>query len=512
MRIFSSAIVLMILVSILAPVAAAPPEEKMVKVLIGFKDKPDAALVQAYGGQGKYQYSIIPAIAANMPERAINNLRNHPNIAYIEDDIQVHALGEVLPWGVDRIDADIVWGSDGVPQTAIGANTGAGVKIAVIDTGIDSDHPDLYANVKGGINFVSAPAWKPAIPSKWDDDNGHGTHVAGTIAAMDNDIGVIGVAPDASLYGVKVLDRTGGGYLSDVVAGIDWAITSNMDIITMSLGASSSTETMKAACDNAYAAGIVIVAAAGNDYGASVSYPAAYDSVIAVSATDSNDNLASYSNVGPQVELAAPGTSVYSTYKGGAYATLSGTSMATPHVTGVAALVIASNVAEYLDNPDAIRAQLTSTAEDLGPTGFDVSFGYGLVDAENAAPPGTVSPPPEEPPTPTPAGDEMHISDITMSINSKTAGKNTFTWADAAVTIFDGEGIQVVGAQVSGDWSGVTSDSDTGTTPADGTVTLLSDRVKLAEGTFTFTVTDVVLTGWEYNASANAVDSGIIPL
>jgi len=595
-------IIFSIILSFSIPVGATTERKS---VIIVFKNAPDAELIKAHGGDIKYQYDIIPGIAVNMPTAALKGLKNNPNIAYIEDDIQVHALGEVLPWGVNRIDADKVWGSDGVPQTDTGANTGAGVTIAVIDTGIDADHSDLYANVKGGINFVSIHPRKPADPDKWDDDNGHGTHVAGTIAAMDNDFGVIGVAPGASLYGVKVLDRYGSGYLSDVVAGIDWAKNNNMDIITMSLGASLDVQAMEDACDNAYAAGVVIVAAAGNDDGGAVSFPAAYNSVIAVSATDSSDNLASYSNVGQQVELAAPGSSIYSTYKGDIYATMSGTSMATPHVTGVVALVIASN-AEYRDNPYAVRAQLTSTAEDLGTASWDASFGYGLVDADEAAPPATTIPD-DTPPvisnvatsditdtsatitwttdeasdsvvnygtstalgtieldsamvsghsvtltgltpktiyyyevestdssentatddndgeyytftttsdTPSP-GNEMHIASIDMSTVTKPAGRNDFTWATATVTIVDSTGIHVEGAQVTGIWSELTSDTDEGITESDGTVTLRSDSEKnLASGTFTFTVTGVYLADWTYNATANAeyYDSITVPV
>lgn len=578
-------IIFSIILSFSIPVGATTERKS---VIVVFKNAPDAGLIRAHGGDIKYQYDIIPGIAVNMPVNALRGLQNHPNIAYIEDDIQVHAQVEILPWGVDRIDADKVWDSDENTQTDTNANTGAGVKIAVLDTGIDADHPDLIANVKGGISFVSNPR-------KWDDDNGHGTHVAGTIAAMDNDIGVIGVAPDASLYGVKVLDRYGSGYLSDVIAGIDWAKNNNMDIITMSLSTVTHVSTFEVACDNAYAAGVVIVAAAGNGDGDDpVNYPAAYDSVIAVSATNIYDSLASYSNVGPQVELAAPGTNVLSTYKGGIYGTMSGTSMATPHVTGVAALVIASDT-DYLDNPVAVRAQLTLTAEDLGTAGRDSSFGYGLIDAENATPPATTTPDITSPVisyvttsditdtnatitwttdeasdsvvnygtstalgtiesdsamvsvhsvtlkgltpetiyhyevestdssdntatdnnnseyytftttasgTP-PPGNEMHISEISMSTDNRTAGRNVFTWALATVTVVDSNNNQVSGAQVTGTWSGLTLDSDLATTGTDGEVTVRSDSVKGASGTYTFTVNDIVLADWKYDDSAN---------
>jgi subtilisin family serine protease len=267
---------------------------------------------------------------------------------------------QTLPWGVDRIDADLV------------SLTGEGIKVAVLDTGIDKDHPDL--SVAGGVNFV--PKGLKLDSTKWDDDNGHGTHVAGTIAALDNTVGVVGVAPGVSLYAVKVLDRRGSGSLTWVINGINWAVQNDMDVISMSLSTDSDYSQLKTACQNAYNAGIVIVAAAGND-GSKVDYPAAYSTVVAVSATDSNDNIASFSNRGSEIEVAAPGVSIPSTWKDGAYNTISGTSMACPHVTGVAALILDSNPSSSVTS---VRTALHN-AEDLGTTGWDQYYGFGLVDA-----------------------------------------------------------------------------------------------------------------------------------
>ena len=269
-----------------------------------------------------------------------------------------------LPWGVDRVDADLALGN------------GAGVKVCVVDTGIDKDHLDLQANIVGGKNFVANG--RLVDPTKWNDDNGHGTHVAGTIAAVDNTIGVVGVAPQASLLAAKVLNRQGSGYISDVVAGVDYCVQQGADVISMSLGTSSDVQSVHDAMDAAYNAGALLVAAAGNDYGGPVSFPAAYDSVIAVSATDSNNQLAAFSNVGPKVELTAPGVNIFSTWNDGLYKTISGTSMATPHVSGVAALAIEANPG--LDAV-GIRTLLQTTANDLGEAGRDNSFGFGLVDA-----------------------------------------------------------------------------------------------------------------------------------
>lgn len=365
-------IISLLLFSAFATAAGNQPEK--VRVFIEFKGKPDTSAVHLAGGKVLHSYEILDnVLAVEVPVTALQGLLLNPNVVGVEFDAEVQASGkpapsqpaQSLPWGVDRIDADST------------NSTGAGVTVCVVDTGIDKDHPDLQANIVGGRNFVA----KGAIvdPSKWDDDNGHGTHVAGTIAAVDNTIGVVGVAPSASLLAAKVLNRQGSGYMSDVIAGIDYCVQNGAKVVSMSLGTNTDVQAVHDAVDAAYAGGVLLVAAAGNDYGGAVSYPAAYDSVVAVSATDSADNLASFSNTGPEVELAAPGVSILSTYKGDGYATLSGTSMATPHVSGVAALAMEAN--PLMTNTE-IRALLQSTADDLGAVGKDDFFGYGLVDAE----------------------------------------------------------------------------------------------------------------------------------
>jgi len=233
-------------------------------------------------------------------------------------------------------------------------------------------------NVAGGVNFVARG--RKANSDAWADDNGHGTHVAGIIAAADNAIGVVGVAPEAELYGVKVLNSQGSGWLSDVIAGIEWCPDNRMNVVNMSLGASSGSTLLEQACRNAADAGILLVAAAGNE-GAPVIYPAAYSSVIAVAATDSADRVASWSNKGPQVELSAPGVDVRSTWIGSGYATHSGTSMAAPHVAAVCALLLGRS--DPLPPPDP-RQVLQATADDLYSLGRDTTSGFGLVDAEEA--------------------------------------------------------------------------------------------------------------------------------
>ncbi|MCE5238536.1 S8 family peptidase [bacterium] len=359
--------------------AAAPAEAGPAARIVVFKAGAATAtarrdMVRAAGGEAGVDLALIRGLSAGLTPAAERALGANPNVLRIDPDVIVTASPgkptkptptpqppQVQPWGVDRIDAEVAR-AQGV--------TGAGVKVAVLDTGIQADHPDLAANVKGGANFVSTPPWKPANASKWADDNGHGTHVAGIIAAVDNTIGVVGVAPQASLYAVKALDKSGSGYLSWIIAGLQWCGANGIQVVNMSLGTASDVQSFHDACDQAHALGIKLVAAAGNE-NAAVSYPAAYASVIAVAAVDRTDTRAWFSNFGPQIAVAAPGVDVFSTYLGSAYQTLSGTSMAAPHATGTLAL-----------KPDV---SLTNTADDLLPAGFDVYTGYGLVDAEKAA-------------------------------------------------------------------------------------------------------------------------------
>jgi len=319
----------------------------------------------------------LPSKAA---ERAVAGLAG---VKRVEPDLVVRALAkpaprqpaQVLPWGVDRVNADAVWSS----------YTADPVKVAVVDTGIDTGHPDLIGNLKGGMSAVPYTA-------SYNDDNGHGSHVAGTIAAANNSIGVIGVAPAADLYAVKVLDRHGSGYLSDIIDGLQWVVAHDIDVVNMSLGTSVYSASFDSAVQQTVASGVVVVAAAGNSgpYANSVGYPAKFAGVIAVSATDSSNIIASFSSRGSQVDLAAPGVSVYSTYKRQSYATLSGTSMASPHVAGVAALVLTSPIgADDLDgdgawDPNEVERRLERTAQDLGAAGFDTNYGNGLVRADVA--------------------------------------------------------------------------------------------------------------------------------
>ncbi|MEM4601580.1 MAG: S8 family peptidase, partial [Desulfurococcaceae archaeon] len=268
---------------------------------------------------------------------------------------------------------------------------GAGVQVAVVDTGIDYAHKDLQGSVAYCIVSLrnSKTYYRGTNLKNCADPNGHGTHVAGIIAARLNSIGVVGVAPKTSLYAVRVLDASGSGYVSDVAKGIVEAAKGpdnvvgtedDADVISMSLGGPAS-QILQDAVKYAYESGAVLVAAAGNEGAPNPSYPANYPEVIAVGAVDSNYTLASWSNRYPDV--VAPGVKIYSTYKNGGYRSLSGTSMACPHVSGAVALVQALRVAAGLSKltPEDVSELIKSTAIDLGEEGYDEMYGSGLIDA-----------------------------------------------------------------------------------------------------------------------------------
>jgi len=280
---------------------------------------------------------------------------------------QMTALSETIDWGLQAF---------GVPQ--VWAKTrGGGVRVAVLDTGIDANHPDLKGAVVAMRDFSGS--LEGAV-----DRQGHGTHVAGTIAARQNQQGVVGVAPQCQLLVGKVLGDDGAGSEQSVAAGIHWAVSQRADIISMSLGSSRASRRIGEAVEAANRAGVFLITAAGNEGRPdSINFPARRRETIAVAATNRSGQATSFSSRGPQVDIAAPGEDILSTWPGGRYARLSGTSMATPFVSGVVALLLAAERrprAPALRDVKWLREQLARTAVDAGPPGKDNALGWGLID------------------------------------------------------------------------------------------------------------------------------------
>src|SRR5688572_23207114 len=281
-------------------------------VIVGFNDTPGAsarALISAAGGSVRHSFRHIRAISANLPEAAVAALRNNPNVAYVDENITLVPLGtrQVVDWGVAKIDAPGAW--------ALGFR-GQNVKVGIFDSGIDVDHPDL--TVAGGIDLVGDG-------NGLDDCNGHGTHVAGIVAARDGARHTVGVAPGAQLYSMRLADCAwAGGTLAKMIQGLEWAIDNGMDVINMSFGfgiQGVSVPTLippsasaDAAFAKAYDAGIVLIAASGNSSTPYVGYPASHPDVVAVGATDDQDMIASFSQTGSDQEVTAPGVSNLASY------------------------------------------------------------------------------------------------------------------------------------------------------------------------------------------------------
>ncbi|WP_243700356.1 S8 family peptidase [Halorussus pelagicus] len=333
-----------------------------VEVNVGFRGGQGRSAVATAASNVVRKFNSLDIMTVKMNAKAAKALARRQNIRYVEKNGTVHAHAQTLPWGIDRVDADVAHSN---------GETGNGADIAILDTGIDSDHPDLQANLGTGKDFSGK--------GTWEDGDGHGTHCAGIANAVNNSEGVVGVSTEATLHAGKVLGDDGSGSFADVAAGIEWAADQGYDVASLSLGASSGTSTLKDAIDYAHNNGVLVVSSAGNSGPCSdcVGYPAAYSNALAVSSTDEDDSLSSFSSTGSQIELAAPGGSVYSTYTNGGYSTLSGTSMSCPHVSGAAAQLMANGAS----NTEA-RQTLKNTAEDIGLTSNEQ--GAGLLDVEAA--------------------------------------------------------------------------------------------------------------------------------
>lgn len=475
---------------------ARPVKER--DVIIQYKSHPrvaDENHVRNRGGKVKRRLWLVPAVAARVPESALAELALNANVLAIEPDVEVSINDQELDnvWGVARI---------GGGDAHNGGHTGTDVRVAVLDTGIDYTHPELAACVAGGWDFVN----NDADPM---DDHGHGTHIAGTIAAPDDGYGVVGLAPGAELYALKVLGANGSGSFSSVLAAIQWCIENGIQVTNNSYGSAGHPGSIvEQAFANATAAGIVMVAAAGNSgnsagTGDNVNYPARFPSVIAVAATTSSDVRASFSCTGPDLELAAPGQAIYSTLRGGGYGTMSGTSMACPHVVGAAAVLVGAGVTDVAD----VRFLLAMSSVDLGPAGVDSLYGYGLIDVAVALttvdgpPPVDPPPPPDDDPPPLPEDDPPPptLASVDWIDYAPYGGKKNNVSLSVAVALIDENGAPLADALVTVRINRGRKLAYAGDAVTDSNGLAIFNIVKAGKGRYVTTVLDVFAAEYEWD-------------
>lgn len=343
-----------------AQATGSPATAHYIVVLKNAVDSQTVANLHAarYGANVDNVWSVaLHGYSAVIPNDRVAALRADQNVSYVVPDGVATATAQTLPWGVDKVDADL-------SSTLAGNGSGAitNVDAYVIDTGIDTSHPDL--NVVEFRSFTGGPK---------TDCNGHGSHVAGTIGAKDDANGVVGVAPGIRLHAIKVLGCSGSGSWSSVINGINYvaSTTARPAVANMSLGGPQNSA-VDDAVKGAVGHGVFFAVAAGNDGADACGHsPAAAGTaggVATIAATDSSDREASWSNYGNCVDLWAPGVSIYSTYKSGGYATLSGTSMATPHVAGGAALYLSTHTTA---SPSSVETALKNTSVSTGTSSKD---------------------------------------------------------------------------------------------------------------------------------------------
>lgn len=335
------------------------------RYIIHFNDGIDYQLLEPFSYELHHELELIDRLAVSVSKKTAEKIERLRGVSVEKDEI-VKVDQQFVGYHHQLIK------NDTLEYLSL---TGKGVKVAVLDTGIKTDHPDLV--VSGGVNTIDDQL-------SFEDDNGHGTHVAGIIAATDNDFGVVGISPDVELYAIKALDANGEGTQTDIIAGIQWAVEHEMDIINLSITTPISTDAFESMLTYSYAKGIISVAASGNDYRAdtyptqSVTYPAKYPSVIAVGSIDEYDQPSYFSQPGKALEFVAPGEFITSTFNDPEYlyVEMSGTSMATPVVTAVLSLY---KEAYPTLSAEALRLYAQTKAKDLGRVGRDELFGFGLI-------------------------------------------------------------------------------------------------------------------------------------
>jgi len=385
--VYSVTIIFILIVAISPSIFAYQEEEQLVDAIAIFENGVNVDNIP--GVDYKYRWANFNGFAGRMSYSTFKELEKSDLVRLIEIDSELGTYDvvhrkESLDWGVDHIDAERVWGgTDGALEVIPGNPSGLGVKVCIIDTGIYYTHEDLNDNYKGGKDLIDHDNY-PLDES----ENGHGTMCAGIIGAEDNTIGYIGVAPDVSLYAVRIPFPFfwAPKYIAKALI---WAIKNDMDVISMSFGGKDDRGVIGDLCRSAYEQGIVLVAAAGNDNERRILLPAAYDEVIAVGAIDENnirwDEGEDGSNYGPELDFVAPGVDIHSTQNNDfvPYGYGKGTSFAVPHIAGVCALILSEHPEWPRDRtrPDMVKDILISSCFDLGAPGKDEEYGYGLVNA-----------------------------------------------------------------------------------------------------------------------------------
>jgi subtilisin family serine protease len=495
----------------LAANADAGPRVKAIVRFDGPPGKPERAAVEAAGGIVKKSLRLVDGLAVDLPAGRFRALAHQPHVVSVERDATLAMIEpQAAPAPTGDLEYDNAWG-----VTRIGSKVahdlgvrGQGVKVAVIDTGIDYIHndpddvpyvvdPEFNSNYRGGYDFVNSD-------SDPMDDNGHGTHVAGILAAEKNGYLVVGVAPAVDLYALKILDADGNGDESNLILALQWAIDHDIDVVNMSLGTHDVVPALQVAVQNAAAAGVLMVAASGNTVtltelfiGCPVAYPGAYPEVLSTTFTNQNDALTGLSCTGPEVDFAAPGDNIFSPVPVGTcmlcsdlgYAAESGTSMASPHLAGAVALLLSAGITDG-GTPglfDDVKSQLCATATaGYGVEGifggstpiattdprYPQYFGCGVVNA-GAAVSGLNVPPPPPADTPPDA-----VAD--------TASTNEDAATDIAVLANDSD--------PDGDILTVTSVADpprgSASINANGTLHYAPDANLNGDDTFTYTISD----------------------
>lgn len=451
------------------------------------------ALARSHGGQIQHVYGhAIKGFAAILSAAAVQALQNNPNVDYIEQD-QTVSLRETP---VAQVENQATWGLDRIDQVTRPLDSayhynyqGTGINAFIIDTGIRSDHIEFTGRIKPGFN-VAPDSAGVTDSANTADCNGHGTHVSGTVGGT-----IFGVAKGATLIPVRVLDCTGSGTSSGVIAGVNWVAASNLRpaVANMSLGMSGVSTAVNSAVAGAVGKGVVMVVAAGNsNVNACSASPASEPSAITVGATTSNDARASYSNFGPCLDIFAPGSSITSAWYSAANAAaiLSGTSMAAPHVTGIAALALAANPAA---TPTEIAFFLTSKASANQLTGIGTGSPNLLAYSLAAGAPTSIA---------------KQVVAV-KSIAASSAKKKTYWTAGATVSIRDiSTGAAVANATVSGNFN--PGGSKSCMTASTGSCNLASDRLSLTTLASTLSVTNVSGVNMAYDSTQNAATQIIL--